>query len=103
MTVTSTATAVTARVSAATRRDACSARRWAGRAVGCDRLPEAFHGKEGVDGSSPSEESAANRRFFVRWSEPDEEERRVVHLMRKVVEHLRPTLPRGRELQPNPR
>jgi hypothetical protein len=24
-------------------------------AVGCDRLPETFHGKEGVDGSSPSE------------------------------------------------
>jgi hypothetical protein len=24
-------------------------------AVGCDQLPEAFHGKEGVDGSSPSE------------------------------------------------
>jgi hypothetical protein len=24
-------------------------------AVGCDRLPERFHGKEGVDGSSPSE------------------------------------------------
>jgi hypothetical protein len=27
-------------------------------AVGCDRLPEPFHGKEGVDGSSPSEGSA---------------------------------------------
>jgi hypothetical protein len=26
-------------------------------AVGCDRLPEPFHGKEGVDGSSPSEGS----------------------------------------------
>jgi hypothetical protein len=26
-------------------------------AVGCDRLPEKFHGKEGVDGSSPSEGS----------------------------------------------
>jgi hypothetical protein len=24
-------------------------------AVGCDGLPETFHGKEGVDGSSPSE------------------------------------------------
>jgi hypothetical protein len=24
-------------------------------AVDCDRLPEMFHGKEGVDGSSPSE------------------------------------------------
>jgi hypothetical protein len=24
-------------------------------AVGCDRLPQPFHGKEGVDGSSPSE------------------------------------------------
>ena len=24
-------------------------------AVRCDRLPESFHGKEGVDGSSPSE------------------------------------------------
>jgi hypothetical protein len=24
-------------------------------AVGCDRLPESFHGEEGVDGSSPSE------------------------------------------------
>src|SRR6266511_4537191 len=24
-------------------------------ACGCDRLPERFHGKEGVDGSSPSE------------------------------------------------
>jgi hypothetical protein len=27
-------------------------------AVGCDRLPIAAHGKEGVDGSSPSEGSA---------------------------------------------
>jgi hypothetical protein len=27
-------------------------------AVGCHRLPEKFHGKEGVDGSSPSEGSA---------------------------------------------
>ena len=27
-------------------------------AVGCDRLPESFHGKEGVDDSSPSEGSA---------------------------------------------
>ena len=27
-------------------------------AVGCDRLPRAAHGKEGVDGSSPSEGSA---------------------------------------------
>jgi hypothetical protein len=27
-------------------------------AVGCDRLPETVHGKEGVDGSSPSEGSA---------------------------------------------
>ena len=26
-------------------------------AVGCDQLPELFHGKEGVDGSSPSEGS----------------------------------------------
>jgi hypothetical protein len=26
-------------------------------AVGCDGLPETFHGKEGVDGSSPSEGS----------------------------------------------
>jgi hypothetical protein len=24
-------------------------------ATGCHRLPETFHGKEGVDGSSPSE------------------------------------------------
>jgi hypothetical protein len=24
-------------------------------AAACDRLPETFHGKEGVDGSSPSE------------------------------------------------
>ena len=24
-------------------------------AVGCDQLPESLHGKEGVDGSSPSE------------------------------------------------
>ena len=24
-------------------------------AVACDQLPEPFHGKEGVDGSSPSE------------------------------------------------
>ena len=24
-------------------------------ALGCDRLPASFHGKEGVDGSSPSE------------------------------------------------
>ena len=27
-------------------------------AVGCTQLPESFHGKEGVDGSSPSEGSA---------------------------------------------
>jgi hypothetical protein len=27
-------------------------------AAGCDRLPETSHGKEGVDGSSPSESSA---------------------------------------------
>src|SRR6266487_4306609 len=27
-------------------------------ATGCHRLPEKFHGKEGVDGSSPSEGSA---------------------------------------------
>ena len=27
-------------------------------AVDCDRAPEKFHGKEGVDGSSPSEGSA---------------------------------------------
>jgi hypothetical protein len=27
-------------------------------AAGCDRLPQAAHGKEGVDGSSPSESSA---------------------------------------------
>src|SRR5207249_10434418 len=27
-------------------------------AVGCDRLPATFHGKEGVDGSSPLEGSA---------------------------------------------
>jgi hypothetical protein len=27
-------------------------------AVGCDQLPEAFHGKEGVSGSSPEEGSA---------------------------------------------
>jgi hypothetical protein len=35
-------------------------------AVGCDRLPERVHGKEGVDGSSPSEgfaERPANWRF----------------------------------------
>jgi len=35
-------------------------------AVGCDRLPEMFHGKEGVDGSSPSEGSCKSlqRRGF---------------------------------------
>jgi hypothetical protein len=27
-------------------------------AVGCDRLPEMFHGKEGVSGSNPEEGSA---------------------------------------------
>jgi hypothetical protein len=27
-------------------------------AVGCDQLPESFHGKEGVSGSSPEEGSA---------------------------------------------
>jgi hypothetical protein len=48
-------------------------------AVGCDGLPELFHGKEGVDGSSPSEGSAkvqqtdtlllglVCRRSNVRW------------------------------------
>src|SRR6266498_5972713 len=37
-------------------------------AVGCDQLPEAAHGKEGVDGSSPSEglrKVPANRHFTV--------------------------------------
>jgi hypothetical protein len=37
-------------------------------AVGCDRLPEAFHGKEGVDGSSPSEglhKSPGNRHLML--------------------------------------
>ena len=40
-------------------------------AVGCDQLPEAFHGKEGVDGSSPSEGFAkvpAHRHFTVACS-----------------------------------
>jgi hypothetical protein len=35
-------------------------------AAGCDRLPQAAHGKEGVDGSSPSEglnESPAHKVF----------------------------------------
>src|SRR3989440_1792616 len=31
-------------------------------ATGCHRLPATFHGKEGVDGSSPSEGSAIARR-----------------------------------------
>jgi hypothetical protein len=31
-------------------------------AVGCHRLPEKFHGKEGVDGSSPSEGLAQQSR-----------------------------------------
>jgi hypothetical protein len=38
--------------------------------VGCDRLPEPFHGKEGVDGSSPSEgfhKVPANWHFAVVW------------------------------------
>src|SRR5918994_1988399 len=38
-------------------------------AVGCDRLPESFHGKEGVEGSSPSEglqRSPAKQRFSSR-------------------------------------
>src|SRR5437763_15429806 len=37
-------------------------------ATGCHRLPEKFHGKEGVSGSSPeegSQESPANARFFL--------------------------------------
>jgi hypothetical protein len=36
-------------------------------AAGCDRLPETFHGKEGVDGSSPSEGSKrpANQLFLL--------------------------------------
>src|SRR6266487_2727633 len=37
-------------------------------AVGCDQLPREVHGKEGVDGSSPSEgfyEVPANRHFVV--------------------------------------
>jgi hypothetical protein len=41
-------------------------------AVGCHRLPEIFHGKEGVDGSSPSEgsilqEVPANRPVLLSW------------------------------------
>src|SRR5437867_4503506 len=31
-------------------------------AAGCDQLPFGFHGKEGVDGSSPSEGSATGTR-----------------------------------------
>jgi len=37
-------------------------------AEGCNRLPEKFHGKEGVDGSSPSEglhKVPANQHFAV--------------------------------------
>jgi hypothetical protein len=37
-------------------------------AVGCDRLPKGAHGKEGVEGSSPSEglkESPANRHVVL--------------------------------------
>src|SRR5215210_6688380 len=36
-------------------------------AVGCERLPEKFHGKEGVSGSSPEEGSAKSphKRLFV--------------------------------------
>jgi hypothetical protein len=36
-------------------------------AVGCSRLPEGAHGKEGVDGSSPSEgsKSPANQVFVL--------------------------------------
>jgi len=36
-------------------------------AVGCDHLPESFHGKEGVDGSSPSEGFTKGQQmaFFV--------------------------------------
>jgi hypothetical protein len=40
-------------------------------ALGCDRLPPRFHGKEGVDGSSPSEglpKVPANRHFVVVYS-----------------------------------
>ena len=35
--------------------------------MGCDRLPETFHGKEGVDGSSPSEGFTKGQQmaFFV--------------------------------------
>src|SRR5439155_10147383 len=47
-------------------------------ATGCDRLPETFHGKEGVSGSSPEEGSKrpANQLFLlfcaesrVRWGQ----------------------------------
>jgi hypothetical protein len=34
-------------------------------AVGCDQLPESFHGKDGVDGSSPSEGSAKAQQSVV--------------------------------------
>src|SRR5919106_1549855 len=37
-------------------------------AVGCDQLPESFHGKEGVDGSSPSEGFAISLQISpFRW------------------------------------
>ena len=44
-------------------------------AVGCDQLPESFHGKEGVDGSSPSEGSSkrkipGNRVFLLSNTAP---------------------------------
>jgi hypothetical protein len=38
-------------------------------AVGCDRLPEPFHGKEGVDGSSPSEGLRPAKRPFLETAE----------------------------------
>jgi len=69
-------------------------------AARCDRLPEKFHGKEGVDGSSPSEGSAkpACRDFSVcvqsvhgplrAWMEP------FMELSRRERALMRPDVPR---------
>src|SRR5512133_804307 len=53
--------------SVANRIDAIAAKTIKTVATGCDRLPKAAHGKEGVDGSSPSEGSAKapHNGFFV--------------------------------------
>src|SRR2546423_1330192 len=66
-------------------------------AVGCDPLPETFHGKEGVDGSSPSEGSAKTQQIELSRSDRLAGSAACSHLSGDGRGPKRaPRLPRGR-------